>query len=158
MIVWSFGKTTIQDNFIFLILSPLIINNKKAPRSELFYFRHSHHPTRRKNGWFSNKATPLISVIFNTSPLESVSLFYGAALCGIWQDRAVSSLLGSSPRIGGAIPPPATMVAFLLGGKVMLEAICLGITGCLYDALELGLAALILTSFLKECRNIWKNK
>lgn len=40
----------------------------------------------------------------------------------------------------------------------MLEAICLGITGCLYDALELGLAALILTSFLKECRNIWKNK
>lgn len=72
MIVWSFGKTTIQDNFIFLILSPLIINNKKAPRSELFYFRHSHHPTRRKNGWFSNKATPLISVIFNTSPLESV--------------------------------------------------------------------------------------
>ena len=107
MIVWSFRKTTIRYNFIFLILSPLIINNKKAHSLELFYFRHSHHPTRRKNGWFSHKATPLISVIFNTSPLESVC-FMVPLYVKIWQGRAVSSLLGSSPRIGGAIPPPAT--------------------------------------------------
>ena len=39
----------------------------------------------------------------------------------------------------------------------MLEIICWCVKGCL-GALGIGLSALILTSFLKECRNIWKGK
>ena len=81
------------------------------------------------------------------------------------QDRANSSLPGSFPGVGGANPPPATSLIvrgpsdhfFLLGGKVMIEAICIGIKSCLY-AVGFGMPALIVTSFLKECSNIWKNK
>ncbi len=39
----------------------------------------------------------------------------------------------------------------------MIEAIYFGIKSCLY-AVGFGISALIVTSFLKECSNIWKNK
>ena len=35
---------------------------------------------------------------------------FSVALCEIRQDRAISSLPGSFPGVGGAIPPPATRV------------------------------------------------
>ncbi len=38
----------------------------------------------------------------------------------------------------------------------MIEAIYFGIKSCLY-AVGFGISALIVTSFLKECSNIWKN-
>lgn len=37
-------------------------------------------------------------------------LSFSVALCETWQDRASSSLPGSFPGVGGAIPPPATKI------------------------------------------------
>lgn len=50
-----------------------------------------------------------VQVAYIVGGLRSVWLL-GSLLLKIWQDRAISSLLGSFPRVGGAIPPPATKI------------------------------------------------